>query len=239
LKTGAEHEFQIAFLLLFFLYITVLFYGMFVMRGVLEEKQSRVVEIIASSVTSTQMMFGKLFGIGMVGLTQVGIWALFTLLITRGGAALFGAQAASIPYVSISLLAYFVVYFVLGYFLFSSLYAIIGAIVASEEDAQQAQWPVTFLVILPMMIFPAVLANPNGPSSVALSLVPFLTPTLMMLRIALINPPLWQILLSMLIMLAAIAACIWVAARIYKVGMLMYGKRPTLSELGRWVRNPG
>src|SRR5215469_7733873 len=239
LKTGAEHEFQIAFLLLFFLYITVLFYGMFVMRGVLEEKQSRIVELISSSVTSTQMMLGKLLGIGLVGLTQVGIWTLFALLITRGGAALFGVPAGSIPYIPISLLAYFVIYFVLGYFLYSTLYAMVGAMVSSEEDAQQAQWPVTLLVILPMMIFPAVMANPNGLSSVLLAWVPFFIPTLMLLRIALINPPLWQILVSILIMLAAIAGCIWFAARIYRVGILMYGKRPTLSEVGRWIRQPG
>jgi ABC-2 type transport system permease protein len=239
LKTGAENEFQIAFILLFFLYITVLFYGMFVMRGVLEEKQSRIVELLASSVTSTQMMAGKLLGIGLVGLTQVGIWALFAILITRGAGALFGLPARSIPYVPISLLGYFLLYFVLGYFLFSTLYAMVGAMVSSEEDAQQAQWPVTLLVIVPMMIFPAIVNNPNGPSSVLLAWVPFLTPTLMLLRIALINPPLWQILVSILIMLATIAGCTWVAARIYRVGILMYGKRPTLSELGRWIRQPG
>src|SRR5262249_2872207 len=238
LKTGAENEFQIAFILLFFLYITVLFYGMFVMRGVLEEKQSRIVEVLASSVTSTQMMAGKLLGIGLVGLTQVGIWALFTILITRGAGALFGVPARSIPNVPISLLGYFLIYFVLGYFLFSTLYAMVGAMVSSEEDAQQAQWPVTLLVVVPMMIFPAILTNPNGPSSVLLAWVPFLTPTLMLLRIALINPPLWQILVSILIMLATIAGCTWVAARIYRVGILMYGKRPTLSELGRWIRQP-
>jgi len=233
-KTGAEQEFRIAFVLLIFLYITVLFYGMFVMRGVLEEKQSRIVELIASSATTTQMMFGKLIGIGLVGLTQVGIWALFALMIGRG--SLFGAQTGRIP---VSLLVYFIVFFVLGYFLYSTLYAMVGATASSEEDAQHAQWPVTLLVIVPMVIFPGVMANPNGPSSVALSLVPFFTPTLMMLRIALINPPLWQILVSILIMLATIAGCTWVAARIYRVGILMYGKRPTLSELGRWIRQPG
>ena len=115
----------------------------------------------------------------------------------------------------------------------------VGAIVSSEEEAQQAQWPVTLLVIAPMMIFGVILGDPNGSLSVALSLVPFFTPTLMMLRIALINPPLWQILLSILIMVVSIACCTWVAAKIYRVGILMYGKRPNLAELGRWIRQPG
>ena len=233
---GVRQDFMIAFALLFFLYITVLFYGLFVMRGVIEEKQSRIVEVLVSSVRPTQMMIGKLIGIGLVGLTQIGIWALSTALLSTVGVAMFAGPGARVPNVPVSLLIYFVLFFVLGFFLFATLYAAVGAIVSSEEDAQQVQFPVTMLLVVPMMIFGLVMANPNSTSSVVLSMVPFFAPTLMMLRIAVINPPVWQVILSMLIMLATIVVMLWVSAKIYRVGILMYGKRPNLAELGRWLR---
>jgi len=233
---GMRQDFMIAFALLFFLYMSVLFYGIFVMRGVIEEKQSRIVEVLISSVRPTQMMLGKLIGIGLVGLTQIGIWALSAALLSRIGLAVFASSGTKIPAIPMSLLVYFVLYFVLGFFLYATLYAMVGAMVASEEEAQQAQFPVTMLIVVPMMIFGLVMANPNSTSSIVLSMVPFFAPTLMMLRIAVINPPLWQIILSMLIMVLTILGAVWVAARIYRVGILMYGKRPSIAELGRWLR---
>ncbi|MEK6321660.1 MAG: ABC transporter permease [Acidobacteriota bacterium] len=233
---GVRQDFMIAFALLLFLYITVLFYGLFVMRGVIEEKQSRIVEVLISSVKPTQMMLGKLIGIGLVGLTQIGIWALSTALLSSFGATVFASQGAKMPNIPTSLLVYFVLYFVLGFFLYATLYAMVGAIVTSEEDAQQVQFPVTMLIVMPMMIFGLVMSNPNSTSSIVLSMIPFFAPTLMMLRIAVINPPVWQILTSMAIMLATILGSVWVAARIYRVGVLMYGKRPSIAELGRWLR---
>jgi ABC-2 type transport system permease protein len=233
---GMRQDFMIAFALLFFLYMSVLFYGIFVMRGVIEEKQSRIVEVLISSVRPTQMMLGKLIGIGLVGLTQIGIWALSAGALSLFGAKVFAAQGAQIPNIPMSLLVYFVIYFVLGFFLYATLYAMVGATVSSEEEAQQAQFPVTLLIVVPMMIFGLVMANPNSTSSIVLSLIPFFSPTLMMLRIAVINPPMWQILLSMVIMVLTILGSVWVAARIYRVGILMYGKRPSIAELGRWLR---
>jgi ABC-2 type transport system permease protein len=233
---GVRQEFMVAFALLFFLYISVLFYGIFMMRGVIEEKQSRIVEILISSVKPTQMMFGKLIGIGLVGLTQIGIWALSTAVISRVGVRMFASQGSQIPNIPARLLVYFVLFFILGFFLFATLYAMVGAIVASEEDAQQVQFPVTMLVVMPMMIFGLVMSNPSSTTSIVLSMVPFFAPTLMMLRIAVINPPVWQILLSMVIMVVTILGFMWVAAKIYRVGILMYGKRPSIAELGRWLR---
>lgn len=233
---GARQDFMLAFALLFFLYMTVLFYGIFVMRGVIEEKQSRIVEVLISSVRPTQMMLGKLIGIGLVGLTQIGIWALSAALLSRGGAMIFASQEQKIPSIPTSLLVYFVLYFVLGFFLYATLYAAVGAIVSSEEDAQQVQFPVTMLLVVPMMIFGLVMSNPNSTSSIVLSMVPFFAPTLMMLRVAVINPPVWQVILSMVIMLVTIAGLLWLSARIYRVGILMYGKRPSIAELGRWLR---
>jgi|ERR1041384_1967561 ABC-2 type transport system permease protein len=233
---GVRQDFMIAFALLFFLYMSVLFYGIFVMRGVIEEKQSRIVEVLISSVRPAQMMLGKLIGIGMVGLTQIGIWALSTAMLSLFGATMLASRGTKIPNIPMSLLVYFVLYFVLGFFLYATLYAMVGATVSSEEEAQQAQFPVTALIVVPMMIFGLVMSNPNSTSSIVLSMVPFFAPTLMMLRIAVINPPVWQVILSMLIMVATILASVWVAARIYRVGILMYGKRPSIAELGKWLR---
>ena len=233
---GMRQDFMIAFALLFFLYMSVLFYGLFVMRGVIEEKQSRIVEVLISSVKPTQMMLGKLIGIGLVGLTQIGIWALSASLLSLLGARMFMSQGTKMPSIPMSLLVYFVLFFVLGFFLYATLYAMVGATVSSEEEAQQAQFPVTMLIVVPMMIFGLVMRDPNSTSSIVLSMIPFFAPTLMMLRIAVINPPVWQVILSMAIMLATILASVWVAARIYRVGILMYGKRPSIAELGRWLR---
>lgn len=244
IKVGPEGEsedsgvptFIIAFIMLFFLYMTILFYGIFVMRGVIEEKQSRIVEVIVSSVKPFQMMIGKIIGIGLVGLTQYAIWILSGVLLSLVGAKVFASTGADLPKVPASLLIYFIVYFLLGYFLFATLYAMVGAMVSSEEDAQQVQFPVTMLIVIPMVVFTLVMNNPNSPTSVTLSMIPFFTPTLMMLRIAVDPPPLWQIALSMLLMVATIFGAIWIAARIYRVGILMYGKRPSIAELGRWLR---
>jgi len=233
---GMRQDFMVAFALLFFLYMSVLFYGIFVMRGVIEEKQSRIVEVVISSVKPTQMMLGKVIGIGLVGLTQIGIWALSAGLISMFGARMLASQGGRVPSIPFNLLIYFVLFFVLGFFLYATLYAMVGSTVSSEEDAQQAQFPVTMLLVVPMMIFGLVMSNPNSNSSIVLSMVPFFAPTLMMLRIAVINPPAWQVVMSMGIMLATIMAFVWLSAKIYRVGILMYGKRPNLAELGRWLR---
>ncbi|HJZ67429.1 MAG TPA: ABC transporter permease, partial [Blastocatellia bacterium] len=235
-REGGRADFVVAFIMLFFIYISVLLYGMFVMRGVIEEKTSRIVEIVISSVKPTQMMLGKVIGIGLVGLTQIGLWALSAFLLTTIGVSTLSSRGVPMPSVPISLLVYFVVFFVLGYFLFATLYALVGSTVSSEEEAQQAQMPVTMLLVVPMLIFNMIIANPTSSASVVVSMVPFFAPTLMMMRIAVVNPPLWQILGSIAILLATILGCVWIAARIYRVGILMYGKRPSIAELGRWLR---
>lgn len=238
---GAQEEsgrslFFVGLVMLFFIYMTILLYGMSVMRGVIEEKQSRIVEVIVSSVRPTQMMLGKVIGIGAVGLTQYLVWVSFGVLLTVGGASMASGAGINIPQLPASLLIYFVLYFILGYFIYATLYAMVGAMVSTEEEAQNLQFPITMLIIVPMLLFTMVMNNPNSGASIVLSMVPFFSPTLMMLRIAMVNPPLWQIGLSMGLMVLAILGCTWLAARIYRVGILMYGKRPSLAELGRWLR---
>lgn len=243
IKVGQEGEtedngmaFIVGLVMLIFIYATILAYGMSVMRGVIEEKQSRIAEIIVSSVKPFQMMMGKLIGIGLVGLTQYAIWAGSAGVLMRFISSQTATSEIKLPPLPPLLLFYFVAFFVLGYFLFATLYTIVGAIVSTEEEAQQVQFPVTMLVILPMTIFFIIIKDPNGPLSLALSLIPFFAPTLMMMRIAMVSPPVWQVLLSMGLMLLTIVAFVWLAAKVYRVGILMYGKRPNLAELGRWIR---
>lgn len=233
-KRGA---FILSFGLLMILYITILVYGVMVMRGVMEEKQSRIVEVLLSSVTPFELMLGKLIGIGLVGLTQYVTWGALGLLIS-GVAALpaLAMGAGALPQVSVVQIVFFVVFFVLGYFLYATLYAMVGAMVTSEEDGQQVQMPITMTIIIPVMLSTLVMRDPNGTAATILSLIPFFSPMLMFLRIGLDTPPWWQIALSVVLMIGTILTAVWIAAKIYRVGVLMYGKRPTIPELMRWLK---
>ena len=158
-------------------------------------------------------------------------------------AVLPGALAASavvsgmsLPAIPASILIYFGIYFILGYFLYSALYAMVGSMVSNEQDANNLQTPVTMLLVIPMLLWTMVLRDPSSGASTVLSLVPFFAPMLMFLRITLQTPPFWQIALSIVLMLGAIVLCSWIAGKIYRVGILMYGKRPNLPELVKWLR---
>jgi ABC-2 type transport system permease protein len=235
-KAGME-AFLIPFILLMLLYTTILVYGLFVMRGVVEEKQSRIIEVLLSSVRPFQLLLGKVIGIGLVPLTQLIVWVGSFLILTAATAGTAVAMGAvKLPRIPLSLLAYFLIFFVLGYFLYATMYAVIGSIVSSEEDGQQAQLPITLTMVFQVMFFSMVISNPNGTLATVLSLIPFFTPLLMLARIAVEPPPFWQIALSIVLVLGTILGTIWVASKIYRVGVLMYGKRPTLPELFKWLK---
>lgn len=230
-------SFILAYALLMIIYITILVYGIMVMRGVIEEKQSRIIEVLLSSVRPFQLMLGKLFGIGMVALTQYLTWTIFAFVISALAAApMFALGSFRIPHIPTSILIFFVVFFLLGYFLYATLYLVVGAIVSSEEDGQQLQMPVTFSIVIPMALSSMVLRNPDGVFSTVMSLIPIFSPVLMFMRITIKQPPWWQIGLSIVLMTLTIFGIVWLAARIYRVGVLMYGKRPTLPELAKWLR---
>lgn len=223
--------------LVFFIYIALIIYGMYVLQGVLEEKSSRVVEVIISSVKPFELMLGKLLGIGALGLTQIAIWLLSAVVLTAPQLlAAMSITGGTISPPEPHVLAFFAIFFVLGFFLFATLYAGIGAMFNSMEDAQQVAGIANLLIIAPMVMLVPVLKNPGGTLATVLSLIPFFAPVLMFLRIAVEMPPLWQIGLSIVIMLASIAAMTWLVAKIYRVGILMYGKKPTLPEIARWLR---
>jgi ABC-2 type transport system permease protein len=217
------------------MYMTVILYGIAVMRAVLEEKTSRVVEVMLASVTPKEMMAGKILGVGAVGVTQIVIWwimaaLLFTAGLAGGGAAMSGLELGSLK------LGYFLVFFLLGYFLYATLWAALGAMVNSEQEAQQMQFIVMLPLILSTVVMILVIRQPNSPLAVWMSFVPFCTPLIMYLRIVVQEPPFWQIALSFALTVATTYALVALCSRIYRVGILMYGKRPTLPEILKWIK---
>jgi ABC-2 type transport system permease protein len=222
------------------LYITLIVYGMMTMRSVVEEKSTRIIEILISSVRPTYLLAGKIVGVAGVALTQYLIWAVAGGLLAAYGGAMASAvvPGASMPpiHISAAVFVYAVIFFLAGYLLYASLYAAIGAMVSSEQDAQQVQMPVTMIIVVSFLLFNVILRDPNSTTSVVLSLIPFFSPILMVLRITLQMPPLWQIALSLGMSVVTTALIVQISARIYRVGVLMYGKRPSLVELLRWLR---
>jgi ABC-2 type transport system permease protein len=242
-KSGesASHgeEIGIAIGLVMLLYTSLLMYGVTTMRSVLEEKTTRTMEVLISAVRPFQLLCGKVLGVAAVAFTQFLIWVVFfALLFTFGAmtAGLFMSDSSTSIHLPLALLIYALIYFVLGYFLYSSFFAAIGAACSNEQDAQQLQWPATMPLIFSVVVLSLILNDPASKTSIVLSEIPFFSPVLMMLRIAVEPPPLWQIVLSIALMLVTTAGVIYASARIYRIGVLMYGKRPTLPELVRWMR---
>jgi ABC-2 type transport system permease protein len=239
-KEDRGQSFFLTYVLVMILYTTILAYGISVMRSIVEEKTSRVVEVMLSSVRPTQLMAGKIIGVSLVALTQYVIWAAAGALLSVYGLAALSSvapQAASfIPKIPAAVLIYFILYFVLGFILFATLYAAIGAMVNNDQEAQQVQMPITFLIIIPILMMGLVTRSPDSSASVILSMVPFFTPIIMFMRITVQMPPFIQILASFGILALSIAFFVWLSAKIYRVGILMYGKRPTLPELVRWLK---
>jgi ABC-2 type transport system permease protein len=231
--------FALAVFLFMILYMTTLIYGNQVMLGVLEEKSSRVVEILVASVRPVELMLGKLTGIGLIGLTQLGIWIGTAIVLT--GPMVVGLVTAlpegfEIPTITPAVAFNFLGLFIVGYFLYATFYATLGAAFNNPQEAQQLASVAVVFVVLPWVFFMPILNDPDSTLAVVVSLVPMFTPTLMMLRIAVKMPPLWQILLGYTLTIGLCFVMTWLCARIYRVGILMYGKKPTLRELWRWVR---
>lgn len=229
--------FLFATILMMMVYISVLMWGQALMTGVIEEKSNRVVELTVSAMPPWHLFAGKLLGVGGAGLTQLTVWVVSMALVSVFGAPMLASGEIPMPEITPLILVSFPVFFLLGFFLYAALYAAIGAAVNTIQEAQNLVFPVMMPLILSVMCFPLVLQNPDTPLSVGLSLVPFFAPILMFLRITVLTPPLWQIALSIVLTLLTIALVTWASARVYRVGILMYGKRPTFPELLRWVRH--
>jgi ABC-2 type transport system permease protein len=248
------------------IYMFIMIYGAMVMQGVMEEKTNRIIEIMISSVKPFDLMMGKIIGIGFVGLTQVFLWAIMTLILITGGSFLIGggidnemlqsgmalntnpniammsAQQPSnewiemlgtINFAEIGIL--FVVYFIGGYLLYSSLFAAIGSAVDSQEDTQQFMLPVTLLLVFALYAGIYSMENPDGPLAFWCSMIPFTSPIVMMVRMP-FEVPLWQIVLSVGLLYICSIGFTWLSAKIYRVGILMYGKKPSIKEMIKWLR---
>lgn len=247
------------------IYMFIMIYGAMVMQGVMEEKTNRIIEIMISSVKPFDLMMGKIIGIGFVGLTQVFLWAIMTLILITGGSFLVGggidnemlqsgmalntnpniammsAQQPSnewiemlgtINFAEIGIL--FVVYFIGGYLLYSSLFAAIGSAVDSQEDTQQFMLPVTLLLVFALYAGIYSMENPDGPLAFWCSMIPFTSPIVMMVRMP-FEVPLWQIILSVGLLYICSIGFTWLSAKIYRVGILMYGKKPSIKEMIKWL----
>ena len=221
--------------MLMIIYFMVLVYGQQNLTVVIEEKGSRMVEVLLSSLRPEQLMLGKVAGIGLAALTQVAVWALAGILVSAQGVAVAGAEinlALFGPWLWIN----FLVFFVLGYFLYASLFAGVGAMCNSLQDAQQFSTVLMMGLILPMFLMIVVIRAPDQPLATILSLVPFFSPILMFLRISVSQPPVWQVVLSWILLIATIWWANKASGKLFRAGILLYGSSPTWASLARAMR---
>ena len=224
------------------MYMVIMLYGMNTARSIIEEKSSRVFEVLLATIKPDELLAGKIIGVGAVGLTQISIWMLVAaklasspmvaklLVVAPSGTAsmhgvLSGAQ-----------IGFFVLYFIFGFLLYSSIAAALGAMTNSEQELQQLNMFLVLPLAFCMVMLAPTMRAPDSTLAQVVSLIPFCSPLLMNFRTALTSVPAWQIILSVVLMSLTIGIVIWISSRIYRVGILMYGKRPNLPEILRWLR---
>lgn len=267
-NSSAEMISIIGLVLSMMIYMFITIYGSIVMHGVMEEKTNRIIEIMISSVKPFDLMLGKIAGIGFVGLTQVFLWAILSVFFINGSLLFFGDSSQttelvmnsqldqvstltgsdalpandiqmllqSIPFASIGI--NFILYFIGGYLLYSSLFAAIGSAVNQQEDAQQFMMPMMIFMIFALYTGLYSIENPDGPLAVWCSFIPFTSPIVMMVRMP-YEIPVWQNVLSLILLYGTAMGAIWVSGKIYRIGILMYGKKPNFKELIRWIGYKG
>lgn len=241
----------------FIIYAAMFIYGAYVIQGVLEEKTTRVIEVMVSSVRPFQMLMGKVLGIGAVGIVQMVVWSLLMLAavffagsivtlfvnptelslpVTATQDEILQAVDFAVPSIKPSVFVWFVLFFIGGYLLYSSLFAAVSSLVEQQQDAQGLLMPIYLLIIIPIMFMVFFVESPNSTLAVVLSMVPFFSPILMVVRVAVTEVPFWQVGLAYTLLLTTFVGAMWVSSRIYRVGILMYGKKPNIKDLIRWIR---
>ena len=249
--------FMIGYIMCFIIYGAMFGYGAIIMRSVIEEKTNRIIEVITSSVKPFELLMGKVLGVGALGLTQFIIWSVSasgllaiaapitallignnTTAIDASGAA---AQATSeipfeIPTIGPELWITFILFFLLGYLIYSALFASVGSAVDSESDTQQLMLPIMVPIILPMLFLGRVAQDPNSTFSIITSMIPFFAPMLMPVRVAMTDVPAWEYITAVILMTGTFVGLIWLSSRIYRVGILMYGKKASFKEMAKWIR---
>ncbi|MDR1525509.1 MAG: ABC transporter permease [Tannerella sp.] len=258
-ESSSEMSSIIGMLFTFIIYMFIMMYGAMVMQGVMEEKTNRIVEIMVSSVRPFDLMMGKIIGIGLVGLTQILIWCILTAVLVSIGGVFMGlgggqamppdmsqygatAMSSSASLLSkfgsfnfVEIISCFVLFFIGGYISYASLFAAIGAAIDAPEDSQQFMTPIMVFLIFAVYAGIYSVNNPDGPLAFWCSLIPFTSPVVMMVRIP-YDIPFWQIFVSLVLLFASAIFTVWLSAKIYRVGILMYGKKPGFKEIARWVK---
>lgn len=236
-KKGGEMNFLAGFVFVALLFIPILIYGQEVMRGIIQEKSDRIVEILISSMSPLELLSGKIFGMAAVGLTQMAIWA-----VMAGALAVYAGAMAAMAGFNLSqffrpvMAFYFILFYLLGYLLYVCVYAVGGAIVNTEKEAQNFLGPIVMILMVPWFLLMPIVMNPESTMAVVFSLIPIYTPITMFVRVLVSDPPMWQVALSIGMAIATIYLMFWLTAKIFRVGILSYGKRPTVPELWRWLK---
>jgi ABC-2 type transport system permease protein len=220
------------------IYISLTIYGQVIMGAVVEEKETRIAEILFSSARPFELLFGKLVGVGLAGLTQLGIWMISLAVVigflsTRTDAS---GMLPSLPHVTPLMVLFFLTFFIIGYFIYASIYALVGSAVTTVQEGGQFALPVIMILLTGFYLCFAVIRDPNSTLSFWASIAPFVAPMTMPVRIMGEMPPLWQIALAIVVNCLTIAGLVWLASRVYRVGMLMYGKRANIPEIWKWIR---
>jgi len=239
---GEERDSGEGFILVFaagfVIYLTILMYGQIILGAVIEEKETRIAEILFSSVKPFPLMMGKLIGISLVALTQLSVWGLAFAAFAIYGVAMLSAQGlpVNLPNIAPIVFFYFALFFLLGYFVYATIYALVGSMVTTTQEGGQLAMPIILLLVVAFYLAFPVIRSPDSTFAFWVSMFPFFSPITMLVRIVTQTPPFWQIALSLVIGFATVVLLTWLAARIYRTGMLMYGKRATIPEVWRWVR---
>ena len=238
-ERDSTNTFALVFGLGFLMYLSILMYGQIVLGAVIEEKETRIAEILFSSVRPFTLMMGKLVGVSLVALTQLTIWGLAFTAFALFGVNLLasrGVTSFSIPQIPFSYFVYFALFFLLGYFIYATIYALVGSMVTTAQEGGQLAMPIIVMLVVSFYLFLPVSRSPDSSFSFWVSMVPFSAPVAMVVRIVTHTPPFWQIALSLLIGFSSVLVIMWMASRVYRVGMLMYGKRASIPEAWRWAR---
>ncbi len=225
-----------AYVLFFLMYMVIMLYGMNTARSIIEEKSSRIFEVLLATIRPDEMLAGKILGVGSVGLTQIGVWMIAAALIgTFFGSTIPGA-APGHAIITAGQIFFFVAYFLFGFLLYSSIAAALGAMTNSEQELQQLNMFLVLPLAFSMLMLFSIIKDPDSTLSRIVSLIPFCSPLLMNFRVSIGNPQPWELILSFVLMTVTILAILWIASRIYRVGILMYGKKPNLPEILRWLK---
>ena len=224
----------------FIMYLTILMYGQMILGAVIEEKETRIGEILFASVKPFTLMMGKLVGVSLLALTQLAIWGLAFLAFVVYGVGVLAASGMTlnVPQVPLIYFVYFGLFFLLGYFIYSTIYALIGSMVTTAQEGGQLSMPVVLFPLIGFYLFLPVSRSPDSSFAFWVSMFPFFSPMTMLVRIVTQTPPLWQIVLSLFLGFGTVAVVTWLAGRVYRIGMLMAGKKASIPEVIRWLKQP-